>query len=328
VSFDFAAPNLDVGYLYSQLNPESTDFYANLQGVGKISLGRGRIKAFQFSDFKADVAIAKRVWRLSNIVARSAGGSLQGAATVADEPGNLGISVEPKVQGVPVQGVLDWFEAGKAEMSGKTMLTGKLAWRGNDGAERKRSVEGSFHLRIEDGTIGRMRFLVQILNLLDLSRWFTLQAPDLDKQGIRFRTVTGDFKVTQGVYAAENLVVDSDDLRMTGQGKIDLPNNEIDFIVAVRPFAGIDSVINYIPLIGRGIAAIKNSLLVASFNIKGPIEDPAITPAPLGTLSEWFWGVLGIPKNIIGPVVEEKQEAAQKEPPKQTIKQSAPAPAQ
>jgi hypothetical protein len=68
----------------------------------------------------------------------------------------------------------------------------------------------------------------------------------------------------------------------------------------VRPFAGIDSAINHIPLLGRGIAAIKNSFLVASFNIKGPIEEPTITPAPLGTLSEWFWGVLGIPKNMIG----------------------------
>ncbi|MBI2230342.1 MAG: AsmA-like C-terminal domain-containing protein [Deltaproteobacteria bacterium] len=324
--FDFTAPNLDVTYFYSQLNPEAADFYANLQGVGKITLGRGRIKAFQFSDLKADVVIDRRVWRLGNIVARSAGGSLQGSATFTDQPGILGFSVEPKIKGVPVQGVLDWFEAGKAEMTGKVDLTGKLAWMGKDAAERKRSVEGSFNLRIEDGTIGRMRVLVQLLNLLDLSRWFTLQGPDFGKQGIRFRAVTGDFKVTQGVYATENLVVDSDDLRMTGEGKIDLPKGEIDFIVAVRPFAGIDTVIGYIPLIGRSIAAIKNSFLVGSFNIRGPIEDPTITPAPLGTLSEWFWGVLGIPKNIIGLSGEEKKEAPLQEQSKEPVKESAPAP--
>jgi uncharacterized protein YhdP len=145
-----------------------------------------------------------------------------------------------------------------------------------------------------------MRILVQILNLLDLSRWFTLQLPDLTKQGIRYRAITGDFKVTQGVYATENLIVDSSDLRMTGAGRIDLPKDEVDFLVAVRPFAGIDSAINQIPVLGRGIAAIKNSFLVASFTIKGRIDDPAITPAPLGTLSEVFWSVLGIPKNIVG----------------------------
>jgi hypothetical protein len=87
---------------------------------------------------------------------------------------------------------------------------------------------------------------------------------------------------------------------MTGAGRIDLPKDEIDFLVAVRPFAGIDSAINQIPVLGRGIAAIKNSFLVASFTIQGRIDDPTITPAPLGTLSEMFWSVLGIPKNIVG----------------------------
>jgi len=159
-----------------------------------------------------------------------------------------------------------------------------------------------------------MRILVQILNLLDLSRWFTFQLPDLTKQGIRFRSITGDFKVNKGVYFTENLVVDSSDLRMTGAGRIDVPKDELDFVVAVRPFAGIDSAMNYIPILGRGIAAIKNSFLVASFNITGPIDDPTITPAPLGTLAEWFWGVLGIPKNIIGlgemEKIEEPNETA------------------
>jgi uncharacterized protein YhdP len=186
------------------------------------------------------------------------------------------------------------------EMTGRVNLSGSLQTNGNDDGERKRNLSGVFNLEIEDGTIHRMRIVVQILNLLDLSRWFTLQLPDLAKQGIRFRKITGDFKVDKGVYFTENLLVDSDDLRMTGAGKIDVSKDEVEFVVAVRPFAGIDSAIHHIPLLGRGIAAIKNSFLVASFNIKGPIEDPTITPAPLGTLSEWFWGVLGIPKNLIG----------------------------
>jgi uncharacterized protein YhdP len=157
-----------------------------------------------------------------------------------------------------------------------------------------------------------MRILVQILNLLDLSRWFTFQLPDLAKEGIRFRAIAGDFKVVKGVYATENLVVDSDDLRMTGAGKIDVVKDQLDFIIAVRPFAGIDTALSYIPLLGRGVAAIKNSFLVASFNIEGPIDNPTITPAPLGTLAEWFWGVLGIPKNMVGlSEGEKKEEAAQ-----------------
>jgi uncharacterized protein YhdP len=209
---------------------------------------------------------------------------------------------------VPIQSFLNWFNLSTTEMSGKVNFNGKLETIGRNDTERKRNLNGTFNLKIEDGTINRMRIVVQLLNLLDLSRWFSFQMPDLTKQGIRFRAITGDFKVTNGIYSTDNLIVDSDDLRMTGAGKIDVPKDELDFLIAVRPFAGIDTAMSYIPLLGRSIAAIKNSFLVASFHITGRIDEPTITPAPLGTLSEWFWGVLGIPKNIIGFGEAEKKE--------------------
>ena len=313
--FDFSAPNLDITYLISQIDPESSDFYANLVAEGKIALSKGRIKNFEFNDLKTSATIDHRVWRLTNLTARSAGGAIQGVTTIFDRPNTLGVVTEPKIQGVPVQPFLNWFNVTNTEMTGNVNLTGKLETVGKDDPERKRNVTGAFNLRIEDGTINRMRIVVQILNLLDLSRWFTLQLPDLTKQGIRFRSITGDFKVTKGVYSTENLIVDSSDLRMTGAGKIDVPKDEVDFVVAVRPFAGIDSAMSYIPILGRSVAAIKNSFLVASFNVTGRIDDPTITPAPLGTLSEWFWGVLGIPKNIVGWGEGEKVEEPKQLPP-------------
>ena len=71
-------------------------------------------------------------------------------------------------------------------MTGQVNLAGKLETVGKNDAERKQNLNGAFNLRIEDGTINRMRILVQILNLLDLSRWFTLQLPDLTKAGDPF----------------------------------------------------------------------------------------------------------------------------------------------
>lgn len=313
--FDFAAPSLDVTYLISQIDPEVGTFYANLQAEGKITLAKGRIKNFEFSDLKTDATIDRRTWRLTNLTARSAGGNIVGVTTIIDRPDTLGVIADPKIQAVPVQSFLKWFDITNTEMTGRVNLTGKLETVGKNDAERKQNLNGAFNLRIEDGAINRMRVLVQLLNLLDLSRWFTFQLPDLSKQGIRFRAITGDFKVTKGVYSTENLLVDSNDLRMTGYGKIDVPKDELDFVVAVRPFAGIDSAINQIPILGWGIVAIKNSFMVASFNVRGKIEEPTITPAPLGTITEMFWSVLGIPKNIIGLGEPENKEEA-KEPAK------------
>src|SRR5215475_4038572 len=322
--FTLTAPTLDLAYLLSQMDPESTEWYETLTAQGKVSLRQGSMKGFEFSDLKSDLNLDRRVWRLENSAMRSADGSVQGTVTIADKPDSVKFALAPKIQSVPVQEVLNWFETGQSEVTGKVNMTGYLESAGKDGAERKRNLNGSLSVRIEDGTIHRLRLVVQLLNVLDLSRWFTLKLPDLSKEGIRFRSISGDFAVQRGVFSTQNLIVDSDDLRMTGGGKIDVANDEIEFVLAVRPFAGIDTVINYIPLLGRGVAAVKNSFLVASFNIKGPIEDPTITPAPLSTISEWVFGVLGIPKNIIGWGGDERKELPQNSPPPEQTNENAP----
>ncbi|HLN88266.1 MAG TPA: DUF3971 domain-containing protein, partial [Candidatus Limnocylindrales bacterium] len=79
--FDFAAPNLDVTYLISQIDPEVGEFYTNLQAEGKIAITRGRIKNFEFGELKTDVNIDRRVWRLNNLSARSSGGAIAGVTT-------------------------------------------------------------------------------------------------------------------------------------------------------------------------------------------------------------------------------------------------------
>ena len=316
--FDFAAPRLDISYLITQIDPEPAEFYATLQAEGRVTLGQGRINNFEFTDSKSTLMLDHRVWSFPNLTMRAGGGAVSGPLTVVHRPDSLGISAGPAAKNVPVAVFLRWFDLSTSEITGTVNVTGKFDTVGNGNAERKRNLNGAFNLKIADGTIHRMRILVQLLNLLDLSRWFTFQLPDLSKQGIRFRAITGDFKVANGVYFTENLLVDSDDLRMTGAGKIDVPKDEIDFVVAVRPFAGIDTAITQIPLLGRGIAAIKNSFLVASFNIKGSIDDPTITPAPLGTLSEMIWGVLGIPKSLIffgGEAKDSRKEALPEQPP-------------
>jgi uncharacterized protein YhdP len=316
--FDFAAPYLDIDYLISQIDPEAAEFYANLQAEGRIALGEGRIGNFEFADIKSDVVLDRRLWRLPNFGARAGGGAVSGALTVMHKPDLLEISAEPRVRNVPLSTFMGWFDIADSGITGTIDITGKISTQGKDELERKRNLDGAFGLRISDGTIHRLRVIVQILNLLDLSRWFTLQLPDLSKQGIRFRSITGDFKIRNGIYSTANLLVDSDDLRMTGAGKIDPPNDDMNFIVAVRPFPGIDVAITQIPLLGRGIAAIKNSFLVASFNISGAIDDPAVVPAPLGTLSEMVWGMLQIPKSLIPFVGNEN------EPEKHTAQEGSP----
>jgi uncharacterized protein YhdP len=290
---------MDIGLLLPKETSDPKSAYDRFQANGKVSIDKGRFEAFEFADFKTDLYLEGRLWRLENFSAGSAGGTIRGRASFLDRPKGLDYVLEPQVQGVPVQRLLSWFDIGTREITGNVNLTGKLESSGSSRAERKRNMNGHFKLEIQDGIARRLTLLVRILRVMDLTRWFSFKLPDLNQQGIRFRSITGDFKVAQGVYATENLVVDSDDISITGAGHYDAPNDVIDAVVALRPFPRLGSVVSHIPLIGPGIAGIQDSILVASFRVKGPVEEAVITPAPLSTLSEFFYSALRIPKRML-----------------------------
>jgi uncharacterized protein YhdP len=218
-----------------------------------------------------------------------------------DHPGqNLTFSVEPDIQKLPVEEMLGFFGIATKEVTGKVNLSGSFNSTGETVPERKKNLNGEFRLRMQEGMVRRFKILVRILSLMDLSRWFTLRVPDINNEGVQYRHISGDFKITQGVYSTRDLVLDSEDLRISGAGTLDGSKAEVDFVIAVRPFPKLDAAVNYIPILGKGIAGIKNSLLVASFRIKGPIKKPNINAAPLSTLSDFFFGALSIPRDMIG----------------------------
>jgi uncharacterized protein YhdP len=307
LTFELTAPQMDIAYLLPKGEGGEADWYERFRARGKIAIGRGRYENFVFSDLKTDLTVDKKSWRLENFFARSDGGTVRGGGVFVDGGDKLRILVSPDIEGVPLKTLFGWLDIEQTEIIGKASLKGTFELNGATGAERKRSVDGAFQLRIEDGMARRLRLLVRVISVLDLTRWFTLKMPDLTQEGIHFRSVTADFRVLQGVYATENLLVDSDELRISGAGTMDGPKGELNFVIAVRPFPGLETAVNYIPLIGRGLAAIKNSLLVASFNVRGPLDDPTITPAPLSTLSEFFFGALSIPKSLVAPAPDGKK---------------------
>ncbi|MEE9143996.1 MAG: AsmA-like C-terminal domain-containing protein, partial [Candidatus Binatia bacterium] len=298
LTFTFDSQDLDLGYLFSQITPETSEWYRNLEAIGKVRIDKGKYEGFEFSDLKTDLSLDRRVWSLINISARSKGGTVNGIASFDDSREVFRFSAEPKVRAVPVHEFLGWFNVGTREITGDVYITGKLGSRGSTAADTKRNLTGKFHLEIKDGIAKRLPVLVKILNVMDLTRWFSLELPDLNQEGIRFRSITADVEVEKGIYSSKNLIIDSDDIGITMAGKFDGPEEVLDAVVALRPFPRLDSVVSYIPLIGPGIAGIKNSILVSSFSVKGPVTDPSISYAPLSTLGESARSFLELPEKL------------------------------
>jgi hypothetical protein len=297
--FTLNSPEMDIGFLLPKETSHVESWYDRFEAAGKVNISKGRFEGFEFTNLKTDLFVERRLWRLENFAAGAAEGKVEGRASFMDWPKGLDYVFEPRIQNVPVPRLLGWFDTGTREITGNVNLEGKVESNGLSKAERKRNMTGHFKLEIQNGVGRRLTLLVRVLNLMDLTRWFSFQLPDFNQEGIRFRRITGDFKVARGVYSTENLLVDSDDISITGAGRYDAPNDVIDAVLALRPFPRIGSVVSYIPLLGPGIAGIKDSIMVASFRVQGPVEDAVITPAPLSTLSEFFYGALRIPQRML-----------------------------
>ena len=298
--FSLSAPDMDIQYILPRHVIPDEEWYERLRVRGKLALDAAQYDRFAFTDVTTDLILDKRTWRLERFAARAQGGTVQGAATFTDRGENRLFHVEPTVKGVPLQTLLGWFDVKTTEVTGQVQLGGVLDFSGKTVEERKRNLSGALRVRVENGMMRRFQVAVRVLSFLDLSRWFTLKLPNINQEGIRFRSLSADLKIAQGVYSTQNFFLDGDDLRITGAGELDGAKGDIDFVIAVRPFPGLDTAWNYIPVLGTGLAAIKNSLLVASFHVRGPMTDPSVAPAPLNTLSEFFYGALAIPKGLIG----------------------------
>jgi len=282
-------------------SPAVDRWYRGLQVKGGISVDNGAYKGFSFTDLKADLSLKQKRWVFDSFSAQSKGGTVRGTAFFVDHPGeDLTFSIAPDIQRLPVEEMLGFFGMKTREVTGRVDLSGTFNSTGETVAERKKNLNGEFRLRMQEGMVRRFKILVRILSLMDLSRWFTLRMPDVSNEGVQYRYISGDFKITQGVYSTKDLVLDSEDIRISGTGTIDGSDTNMNFVIAVRPFPKLDAAVKYIPILGKGIAGIKNSLLVASFRIKGPAKKPSITPAPFSTLSEFFFGALSIPRDMIG----------------------------
>jgi uncharacterized protein YhdP len=128
------------------------------------------------------------------------------------------------------------------------------------------------------------------VNILSIDELFTT--------GLPYKDITGTFSINRGTISTSDLVFDSDSLRMSAIGRLQMPENTLDLTLALHPFVTIDRIIKNIPIIGWIITGKEESTVSFYFDIEGPVNKPDITPLPVKTIEK---GVLGILQRLLNP---------------------------
>jgi hypothetical protein len=167
---------------------------------------------------------------------------------------------------------------------------------------------GNVNLHLNQGLLRGFTSLSRALALFNVGKILTFNVPDVAREGLLFDRIIGNLTFTDGVAKSEDLAVTSPAFDMAFIGKADLAQDQLDFLIGVKPLQTVDKVLSNIPLAGWILTGEKKAFVVANFHVTGSSQDPKVEAIPFSSLSDMAVGIFkrtfGLPSKIVNDVTE------------------------
>ena len=263
----------------------------SVTGRGRVEIGSALVRGRELTDLAADVSLDRERVRLEGLSFGFHGGTVRGDAVYYRDPS------EPRLwgcrlhfEGVDLEALVSELGAKEPVFSGR--LDGAVDLAGKRWEEVPvRGLEGSFELRSEGGRLWRFVILNKIFSIVNI-----VSIEKLFEEGLPYDRVGGRFTVRRGVIRTEDLLLESDSMRMSAVGSIDLAGRTVDAKLGFHPFVTIDKIVTKIPIAGWIIGGKEKSTISMYYEIKGPFEGIEVRPIPVKALGE---GLLGIFRRLL-----------------------------
>jgi uncharacterized protein YhdP len=168
----------------------------------------------------------------------------------------------------------------------------ELRGEGEDFQKVKESLNGSLRLEMENGVIERFNILAKIFSILNVSQLLMGRFPDLKTKGLPYHQIMANIHIKDGVASTEDFLVDSDAIKITIFGKVDLGKNLIDAKIGIHPLVTLDTVLSKVPIAGYILTGKDKAFLSYLYEVKGDLDDPKIEAIPIKGLGEGFLGII------------------------------------
>jgi hypothetical protein len=303
-AFQLNSPSLDFDSLFpkreggGRLSFEKLgDWLSSWSLDGKVEVGRGKYRGLSFQDLKVEMKTVDNKLVFGPLQFKGLGGDLWGGGWI--EPTERGIRFEmtPRLSNMEanafLQPLLQKGEEERIEITGRVHIDRvELRGEGEDSQRVKESLTGALRLEVENGMIKRWKTLARIFSILNVSQLFWGRLPDLKTKGLPYRQMMANIKLRDGVASTEDFIVESDAIRITLLGKIDLVKNQIDATIGVHPLVTIDMILSHLPLAGYILTGQDKAFLSYIYEVKGDLDDPKIEAVPIKGLGDNFWGII------------------------------------
>jgi hypothetical protein len=303
-SFRIYSPQLDLDPLLPKREePTPTsfeklrDWLSNFSFDGKVEVDRGKFRGLQYQDLKVEMKTVDGKLLLHPFQFKGFGGDFWGEGWVQPTEKGIRFEIKPRLSNMEAKAFLrTLLQKGEEE---KIAVTGRvyidkveLRGEGEDFQKGKESLNGKIRLELENGVIERGNILAKIFSILNVSQWFWGRLPDLKTKGLPYRDITATILVKGGVASTEDFLVDSDAIRITLVGKVDVGKNLIDATIGIHPLVTLDVVLSNVPIAGYIITGKDKAFLSYIYEVKGDLDDPKIEGVPIKGLGENFLGII------------------------------------
>jgi uncharacterized protein involved in outer membrane biogenesis len=262
-----------------------------------VRIDKGKFRSLNYQDLNGEIKTIDGALVIRPLQFKEDGGEFQGEGWIKPTEKGLRMEVKPRFSHMEakafIRALFQKEEEDEVAITGRVTLDQmELRGEGENLRGMIGSLNGGLKLRIEDGVIERFNILSKIFSILNVSQLVKGNLPDLKTKGFPYRQITATIDVKEGIASTEDFLVDSDSMRITLLGKVDLSKNSIDARIGVHPLITIDKILSNVPIAGYIITGPDKAFLSYFYEVKGNLNDPKIEAIPLKSLSEPTWGIM------------------------------------
>jgi hypothetical protein len=309
LSFQISSPQLDLDALFPKREGTSPISFEKIRdGLsdwsidGKIKIDQAKYRSLRCQDLKAEMKTIDGTLFISSLQFKANEGDFWGEGWIKPTDKGVRIEIKPRFSNMEAKAFIRaLFEKGEEE---RVMITGRvhidkveLRGEGENYQKMKESLNGGLRFEMENGVIERFNVLSKIFSILNVSQLVKGRLPDLATKGLPYRQILGNFHVKDGVATTDDFMVDSDAMRITLLGKIDLGKNLIDVRIGVHPLVTIDTILRSVPIAGYILTGEDKGFISYFYQVKGNLDDPKIEAIPFKIVEESTWGII---KRLLG----------------------------
>jgi hypothetical protein len=304
LSFQIFSPDLDLDLLFPKKKEDPPasfekirDWLSHWSIEGKVEADQVKYHSLLCQDLKTEMKTVDGKLFFHPFQFKGAGGDLWGEGWIEPTERGIRFEIKPRLSNMETEAFLRAFlQKGieeKVAVTGRVYIDqAKLEGEGEDFQKMKESLNGSLRIEMENGVIERFNVLSKIFSVLNISQWFKGRFPDLTTKGLPYHQIIVNIHVKDGIASAEDLVIDSDAMKITLFGKFDVGKNLIDAKIGIHPLVTLDTVLSNVPIAGYIITGKDKAFLSFVYEVKGDLNNPKIEAIPIKGMGEDFLGII------------------------------------